>query len=179
MKPELELKLQAWLDGELPAAEAEQARRLAAAEPEAARLLAELQAIKTALRNNEEIVTVPETREFYWSKIERRIQREAADPPLLGPFWAERFRRWLVPLAGAAALAAMLLVALSQFRPQQTAFNQVSGITDEYTPRTFRDKPSGINFVVFQATPQPSASGAGAQPARTRNDGSSFMIDHE
>ena len=97
MKPELELKLQAWLDGELPAAEAEQARRLAAAEPEAARLAAELQAIKTALLNSEEIVAVPETREFYWSKIERQIQRESVDRPLLGPSWTERFRRWLPP----------------------------------------------------------------------------------
>jgi len=179
MKPDFELKLQAWLDGELPAAGAEQARRLAAADPEAARLLAELQAIKTAFLDSEQTVTVPESREFYWSKIERQIQREAAVHPALGPSWAERFRRWLAPLAGTAALAAVLLVALNQFKPQQTAFNQVSGMTDEYNPRTFRDNPSGINFVVFQAARQTSAASDVPQPARIRNDGSSFLIEHE
>jgi anti-sigma factor RsiW len=48
MKHDLELKLQAWLDGELPAAEAEQMRRRAATDLEAARLTAELQNIKAA-----------------------------------------------------------------------------------------------------------------------------------
>ena len=79
MKHDLELKLQAWLDGELPAAEAEEMRRLAAADTEAAGLLAELQNTKAALLQNEPTVTVPETRAFYWSKIERQIQRQAAE----------------------------------------------------------------------------------------------------
>ena len=114
MKLDLELKLQAWLDAELPAAEAEQMRRRAATDPEAARLLAELQNIKTALLQNETTVTVPETRPFYWSQIERRIQRQASLRPSPGPSWAERLRRWLAPLAGLAALAAALLAGLKR-----------------------------------------------------------------
>ena len=85
MKPDLELKFQAWLDGELSAAEAERMRRLAAADPEAARLLAELRTVKAALLNNEPTAAVPETRPFYWSKIERQIQRQAAVRPAPGP----------------------------------------------------------------------------------------------
>ena len=176
MKPDLELKLQAWLDGELPAAQAEQARRLAAADPKAATLAAELQAIKAAFLNNEETVPVPETREFYWSKIERQIQREEAVGRAPGALWAGRFRRWLAPLAGVAALAAVLVVALNQGRPRQEAFNLVSGMMDGFQPRTFHDGPSGISFVVFHETAQPSRAAA---PMRIRNDGSSFIIDRE
>ena len=62
MKHDLELKLQAWLDGELPAAEAEEMRRLAAADPQAAGLLAELRNTKAALLQNEPSVIVPEPR---------------------------------------------------------------------------------------------------------------------
>ncbi len=154
-------------------------RGLAGADPEAARLAAELQSIKTAFAGDGQTVAVPETREFYWSKIERQIQREGAVRRAAGPWWPERLRRWLAPLAGAAALAAVLVVGLYQFRPQEEAFNQVAGTMDAMQPRTFRDGPSGISFVVFHETAQPSAKGIGAAPVRVRNDGSSFMIDRE
>jgi anti-sigma factor RsiW len=178
MKNDLELKLQAWLDGELPAAEAEEMRRLAAADPEAARLVAELKNTKTACLNIEETVAVPETRQFYWSKIERQIQREAAVRPSSGPSWAEQFRRWLAPLAGVAALAAVLLLALNQSSPQ-VALNLVSETADGFKARTFRDDSAGINFVVFHEIPPLSDARAGAASARLRNDGSSFMTELE
>ena len=176
MKHDLELKLQAWLDGELPPAEAEEMRRLAAADPEAARLLAELQNIKAAFLENEPTVAVPETRQFYWSKIERQIQREAAARPSPGLSWAERLRRWLAPLAGAAALAAVLLLGPQPIRAP-VVLNQVSDMADGFQARTFRDNSAGINFVVFHETAL--ADRALAPAARTRNDGSSFMIEVE
>ena len=126
----------------------------------------ELQSIKTAFAGDGQTVAVPETREFYWSKIERQIQREGAVRRAAGPWWPERLRRWLAPLAGAAALAAVLVVGLYQFRPQEEAFNQVAGTMDAMQPRTFRDGPSGISFVVFHETAQPSAKGIGAAPVR-------------
>jgi len=177
MKHDLELKWQTWLDGELPAAEAEQMRRLAASDPEAASLLAELQNIKTALLQNETAVTVPEARSFYWSKIQRQIQRPASVRPSPGPAWAERLRRWLAPVAGLAALAAAIMVALNPSAPQ--ALNQVSVMAEGFQTRTFRDDSAGINFVVFHQIPQPSAAFTGAAPARIRNDGSSFMTELE
>jgi anti-sigma factor RsiW len=179
MKRDLELKLQAWVDGELPAAEAEQMRRLVGADAEAASLAAELQTMKAAFAEDGQTAVVPETREFYWSKIERQIQREAAFRRADGLSWAARLRRWLVPLAGVASLAAVLVVALNQVSPRQEAFNQVSGMLDGFQPRTFRDGQSGISFVVFHETAQSSAPGAGAAPVRIRNDGSSFTIDTE
>jgi anti-sigma factor RsiW len=177
MKPDLELKLQALLDAELPPAEAEQVRRLAAADPEAARLLAELQNIKAALCQNEPFVAVPETRAFYWSKIQRQIQSEAGRSPSPAPSWSERFRRWLVPLAGMAAGVAVLLLLLHQSAPQ-VALNEVSPAAGAKA-RAFRDNSAGINFVVVQETSPPPATFADPPPARTRNDGSSFMIELE
>jgi anti-sigma factor RsiW len=68
MNHNLELKLQAWLDGELSAPEARRIGQEIAGDMEASRLTAELQAIKSTLAGNEVALTVPETREFYWSK---------------------------------------------------------------------------------------------------------------
>jgi hypothetical protein len=48
-----------------------------------------------------------------------------------------------------------------------------------FKARTFRDNSAGINFVVFQGGPQLAAALAAPPPARTRNDGSSFMIELE
>jgi anti-sigma factor RsiW len=177
MKPDLELKLQALLDAELPPSEAERMRRLAVADPEAARLLAELQNIRTALRQNEPTAAVLETRAFYWSKIQRQIQLEAAWSPSPAPSWLERFRRWLVPLAGMSAVAAVLLVLLHPSAPQ-VALNEVSPAAGARA-RAFRDNSAGINFVVVQETSPPSGSFVDTPPARTRNDGSSFMVELE
>jgi anti-sigma factor RsiW len=170
MKPELELKLQAWLDGELRAAEAEEMRRMAAADPEAARLLSELRNIKAAFLDNEQAAIVREPRGFYWSGIERRIQREAVARSSPGPALADWLRRWLAPLAGVAALAVVLLVALNPSAPR--VFNQVSDIAAGFKSRTFREKSNGVSFGVFQENPQPTA-------ARAFNDDSSFMTESE
>ena len=178
MKPEVELKLQALLDGELPAAQAGQMRRLAAADPEAARLLAELQNIQSALRQNEPTAAVPEARPFYWSKIQRQIQGQAALPPSPALSWAGQFRRWLLPLAGASALAALLLFCLSRSAPQ-VALNEVSPAAAGVKARAFRDKAAGINFVVVQETSPPSGTFVDTPPVRTRDDGTSFMIELE
>jgi hypothetical protein len=145
-------------------------RRQAAADPEAASLLAALENVKTAIRESEpDVVTVPEMREFYWSKIARRIEREGAARPAPVLAWPARLQRWLAPLAGAAAVAAVLLLALNQAAPP--VLNQVSDMAQGLQTRTFRDSSSGINFVVFHETPPPSA--------RIRNDGSSFVTEME
>jgi anti-sigma factor RsiW len=177
MKHDLELKLQAWLDGELPAAEAEQMRRRAATDLEAARLTAELQNIKAAFLQSETTATVPETRAFYWSRIQREIQRQASVRHSPAPLWAERLRRWLAPVAGLAALAAAVLMALNPSAPR--ALNQVSAMAEGFQTRAFRDDSAGINFIVFHQAPQPNAALAGATPARIRNDGSSFVTEVE
>jgi hypothetical protein len=83
----------------------------------------------------------------------------------------------VAPLAGVAALAAALLLALNPSSPQ--ALYQASDVADGFQTRAFRDNSAGINFVVFHQAPQPSEARAAAAPARIRNDGSSFVTELE
>src|SRR5580658_8042220 len=108
MKHELELKVQAWLDGELPDHEARRLGEWIARDPEASALAAELGCVRQAMFGNEAAGPLGESREFYWSKIERQIQREAGARRTDGLPWYARWRRFMAPMAGAAALACVL-----------------------------------------------------------------------
>ena len=174
--------LQAWLDGELSEAQAEQMRLLAAADPDAARLLAELRLAKAAVLEHERLTQVPESREFYWSKIERQIRaaavpQNAANREAQDRVWPLLWRRWFSPLAAVAAVAAVLLVALNQPAPDGTLDN-VSTTADGLEARTIRDKSTGMTIVFLQET-DASPSEAAPQAARTREDGSSFNVELE
>ncbi len=107
-----ELKLQSYLDGELPDAEARALTERLARDAEAAALLNELRLTSKALDGFEQEIKLPETREFYWSKIRREIERqEARSSPVTAPVsWAVRLRRFLVPAAGVAVVALLALV---------------------------------------------------------------------
>jgi len=109
---DLSLKLQAQLDGELPPAEAAEVARLVAANPEAAALQRELSATREVLKGSELTVPVPETREFYWSKIARGIEQAEREPvrsTRISP-WAWLTQR-LVPLTVVVLVAGLLTVA--------------------------------------------------------------------
>jgi len=112
---ELHLKLQAHLDGELSPAEARQVEERLASDPQARALFAELAAMASVLAEFETEVCLPESREFFWSKVEREIRRESSRPQVAPrpPFWAG-WRRWLVP---AGAVATVALSALLATRP--------------------------------------------------------------
>src|SRR5258707_14151177 len=84
MNQELQLKLQAYLDGELPDGEAAEARELIARDGEAQALVAELANTSAALAGHEAEGKLPETREFYWSKIQREIARQEAPVAVSG-----------------------------------------------------------------------------------------------
>jgi len=84
MKSEFALKVQAYLDGELSEREARRVAEELRSEPEAQALLAELRNTTSALRENEPTVALPESREFFWGKIEREITRAEAAPERAG-----------------------------------------------------------------------------------------------
>ena len=107
MDYDAQLKLQAYLDGELPEAEAREVANWVAKDPEAVALLAELRQTGKTLAGFEEEIRLPESSEFYWSKIQREIQRQATPAPERAsrvPFLA-RLRYILVPAAGLALVA--------------------------------------------------------------------------
>jgi anti-sigma factor RsiW len=112
MEHEKQLKLQAYLDRELDPADSRAIADWLEQDPEAQALLAELRQTSQALTGFEAGIQLPESREFYWSKIQREIQREQT--PLSKPApvaaWTYRLRRVLMPLTGLAVAALMFLV---------------------------------------------------------------------
>ena len=72
---ETELELQAYLDGELSAGEAKAIADLLGRDAGAQALYQELRTAKSLLAGNELDRKLPESREFYWSKIQRQIDQ--------------------------------------------------------------------------------------------------------
>jgi anti-sigma factor RsiW len=145
MKQDVQLKVQAWLDGELPDREARRTGEWIARDAEASALAAELGCIKQAMFRNEAAATPGESREFYWSKIERQIQRKAGLRRTGGTPWYARWRRYLAPAAGVAALASVLVIAVRQGRPP--TFDEISSTIDGMEAVTFHDQSSQTTIV--------------------------------
>lgn len=114
MNQDLQLKLQAYLDGELPESEAREVEASLPANAEARALLAELRNTSGALAGFEAGIKLPESREFYWSKIRREIERQETAPATRSaiPWW----RRILIPSGAFAALVIAGLLAVIQLR---------------------------------------------------------------
>lgn len=113
MKHETELKIQAHLDGELSPTEAQQITELIRRDTEARALYESLAATRTMLTENEPQLALPESREFYWSKIERAIRRPALaeeQVPQHAAGWNRWWMRFAVPFAGAAMVLAVILI---------------------------------------------------------------------
>ena len=144
-----QLKLQSWLDGELPEAEASEITNWLTRDREAASLLEELRNTHNALAGFEATVRLPESREFFWSKVEREIQRlEAPAPKTARRSYLSLFRRFLVP---ASAVAAVLVAGLVLNRP--TGLNGRSAVAEIETALadsgtfTYRDYSAGTTLV--------------------------------
>jgi hypothetical protein len=166
----LELKLQAWLDGELSAPYSRCINPEIVGGEEASRLIDELQAIKAALAGNETARPVPETREVYWSKIERQIQSQAPGPrPAQAPRQAV-WGRWLASLPGFAALACLLLLAVNPFA--SPVFDEISSAGEGMEAITFHDQSAGMTVVwLTDTTPaRPAESPDAKAPAPGKSE---------
>ncbi len=134
------LEIMAYSDGELDASRRHAVEKLIAGDPAAAALHQELIACATVLRAHEPLGTVPETREFYWSQIQRRIdaaekasaRAKAPIAPVFG--WL----RWLAPAIGVAAVA---LVVTYQQRPGPTIL-----AVGEASSMTFTSEADGVTI---------------------------------
>jgi anti-sigma factor RsiW len=155
MNHEQQLKLQAFLDGELPECEAREILSWTQRDSAAAALLAELRNTRQAMTQAEPHLSVPESREFFWSKIEREIQRQepAASAPEISFFAA--LRRWLLPAVAVSALVIAGMVA--HFNVPKAV---VETVADADTPTvettlansdatTYRDTGEGTTLVWF------------------------------
>lgn len=144
MKHEIEIKLQAWLDGELPDREAVEVKRLLAADPEAARLFTELRQIREVLRAGEVERPVPESREFYWSKLQRAIASQEVVPARPEKVSWRRWLRVLLPLGAATALA---LVLSRQNSRNDAAAAEIENHLDDMGSFSFRSESERMTVI--------------------------------
>lgn len=117
MNEEQLLQLQAWVDGELDPKDARKIEELLKADPDAEALAAELKMTKSFLAGNEPSVALNESREFYWSKIERQLAIPEPLPATTGFLaWLQTWRRFLAPVSGLALIAFLSVLSINYFQ---------------------------------------------------------------
>ena len=162
MNHEQQLKLQAFLDGELPEREAREILAWTQRDSAAADLLAELKNTRAAMAKSEPHLSLPESREFFWSKIEREIQRQepqTTSAPKISIFTI--LRRWLLPASAVAAVVIAGMVAHFEV-PNSVPKAVVENVADADTTTvettlansdatTYRDASEGTTLVWFSS----------------------------
>lgn len=148
MKMETELKLQAHLDGELTPAESREVDNLLASDAGARELLAELTLVQKCMAGNEPEARVPETREFYWSKIQREIGR-SSNPTPVRRGWLQVLQSRLVWSTGAVAGIALAALFLFDGRGLSTYSQpeEVSNLNEEMNSISFRSEAHQMSVV--------------------------------
>lgn len=151
MEQETQLSIQALIDGELSDQKRIDIERLVTADPEAQALFDELSNTVGALKENELTRELPETREFFWSKIASEIEREdrqaevAKDRPRVAAWWT----KLLVPIGAAAAL----VVAFTLFQPSAPNVPQAKPVkpaaATETLAETELEMPDTFTFYLF------------------------------
>lgn len=144
MKEDLQLKLQAYLDGELPSGEAQAVRDLLATDAVAKNLLVELTNTRDVVVAHEAVIKLPESREFYWSKIQREISRDAKPAPVVPKFslfaWLHRA---LVPAGATAAVLIAVMLSL----PHASGAGDVSSTSSDTATFTYHNYATGTTLV--------------------------------
>ena len=145
---ELQLKLLAYLDGELSASESAAIKELLPRDAEARELLGELQCTKSVLVGHEADCRMPESREFFWSKIEREIERQSS-PVTVAPrvSWLQWLQGHLLPLSGAALLAVLLGIFTLHPGTSNAAAGEMELASDDVGSYTFRDQEHDATMV--------------------------------
>ncbi len=142
---EFQLRVQAYLDGELQAAEASEVETQLGSRPDFAGLLEQLKGVDAALARAGDQVSLPEGREFYWSKIEsaiRRAERTEVAMPTLS--WAAQWGRWLMPAGAVAGLVLALFLAV---HPGASSGPHLEATVADPGAFTYRDFARGTTLV--------------------------------
>ena len=154
MNRDTQLKVQAYLDNELSSGDARSVSKLISSDTYARELYQELKATKEMVMENEPIIPLPESRDFYWSQIQRRIaaaERQPVAPPLR-PWWL----RIMAPALGTAALFALLLTVVDTNKQKPIVASQTARASDplhqleqssDVSTITFRSEAEGVTVV--------------------------------
>ncbi len=143
-----QLKVQAYLDGELTDAEAREMAERLARDPEASALLAELRQTGAALKDFEAGLVVPESRDFYWSKVRREIERTdapRAEPAKTTPALAWLYG-WLRPAVAVALVMMVASLVIKQAWPRTPIHTAVTTLEDTGA-FTYHDQDAGVTLV--------------------------------
>jgi anti-sigma factor RsiW len=152
-----QLRIQAYLDNELSPGEARKLAAMLTSDREAQQLFGELRATKEALRANEPEVKLQESRDFYWSQIQRRIAAAKPEPVRTpAPWWM----RIIAPVLGTAALFALLAVVSNPgsrvVRTERETIasgstsplhGEIEDVADDMSSVTFRSEEHGVTVV--------------------------------
>jgi anti-sigma factor RsiW len=156
MNVDLGIKLQAYLDGELASSDARAVSTLLESDASARALFEELQQTRTLLRSNEPEFRLPESREFFWSKIEREIGRAEAVTPAQRGGWFAFLRRHLAATAGVGvAVAVTLFAALQMNWVSPDLFEEIENPLEDTGSFSFRSESQQMTLVWIS---NPSAS---------------------
>lgn len=166
MKHEEQLKLQSFLDGELSEREMREVTELLARDEVAATLLGELRWTNAAVAICEEGITVPATREFYWSQIARRIKCQA-QPPAETRRSPAGWLRWLLPVSGLAAVALMMVFTV---RTDSGALNETENALEDTSVYTFQSQAEKMNVIWIQSEVNEGFTPAAPAAKAERND---------
>lgn len=149
MKQDIQLKLQAHLDGELPSDEAKAMADLVASDSLARELLTELTNTRAAVSAHEAEIKVPASREFYWSGICREIERQEKSPSQAeGASILVLLRRALVPMSGLAVVILAVMLAWQPVGSSGIVLNEETETTfSDAGAFTYRDYDSGATLV--------------------------------
>jgi anti-sigma factor RsiW len=148
---ETQLKIQSFVDGELPEGEASEVAALIARDSDASGLMGELKNTRLALRSFEKDLKLPESTDFYWSKIRREIERleplaEAASP--VPNSFLTSLKRFLIPAgAFAAACLALLLTVTKLGGPIAAQASEMELVSGDMAASTFRSEAEGITMI--------------------------------
>jgi anti-sigma factor RsiW len=143
MTQETQFKLQAYLDGELSTTERGEVEFLLQRDEHARNLLAELSQTARVLTAHEPNLKVPESREFYWSKIQREISRETAATPVPSVSFGTWLRRLLVPAGAVAGLAIAVMLSL----PRESAATNFFTASGDAVALTYENYNTGTTLV--------------------------------
>lgn len=165
------LKLQAWLDGELPASEAREMAALAEADPEARQIAGELRLTRSFLAGNEPEVKLAESTDFYWSKIRREIERldQAGALEASRPQWWLAWRRLLAPVSGLALIAFVSVLSMSLFTRSQVGEGlqhlvEVENLSDDIDSISYKSQSENMFVVYLYAKEQAMENDADEEP---------------
>jgi anti-sigma factor RsiW len=144
---ELTLNLQAYVDGELSAAQKADVEKTLAQDADARALVEGLRQLSTLLKEAEPVAKLPDTREFYWSQIQRRIRAEEKLRPetTAQAKTALSWLRWLVPSLGVAAAAVIVTFQRDTLIGHNGAA-LVDGSQAEASSVVFRSESDGVTI---------------------------------